>query len=118
MTRSPLALSLQRRPATPMPFPRTGLPCAPDHRKYRATLHATAAMNAEHGIVRIHAQTMLPATPQRTADRFWIEPTPTIAPVMVCVVDTGIPSAVARKSVIAPPVSAQKPLTGFSLVMR
>ena len=74
--------------------------CLPIH-------HATAAMKAEAGIVKIHAQTILPATPQRTADIFRDEPTPTIAPVMVCVVDTGIPNAVARKSVIAPPVSAQ-----------
>ena len=41
-----------------------------------------------------------------------------MAPVMVCVVDTGMPSAVARNSVSAPPVSAQKPPTGLSLVMR
>ena len=33
------------------------------------------------------------------------------------VVDTGMPSAVARNSVRAPPVSAQKPPTGFSLVI-
>ena len=45
---------------------------------------------------------MLPATPQRTADSFCTEPTPTIAPVIVCVVDTGMPSPVARNSVIAP----------------
>ena len=60
---------------------------------------------------------MLPATPQRTAEARRAEPTPTIAPVIVCVVDTGMPSAVARNSVIAPPVSAQKPPTGFSLVI-
>ena len=59
-------------------------------------------MKAEPGIVKIHAHTMLPATPQRTADTVCAEPTPTIAPVMVCVVDTGMPSAVARNSVIAP----------------
>ena len=40
-----------------------------------------------------------------------------MAPVIVCVVETGMPSAVARNSVIAPPVSAQKPPTGFSLVI-
>ena len=61
---------------------------------------------------------MLPATPQRTADARRAVPTPTMAPVMVCVVDTGTPSPVARNSVIAPPVSAQQPPTGFSLVMR
>ena len=60
---------------------------------------------------------MLPATPQRTALARRVEPTPTMAPVMVWVVDTGIPSAVARNSVIAPPVSAQKPSTGLSLVI-
>ena len=60
---------------------------------------------------------MLPATPQRTALARWVEPTPTMAPVTVWVVDTGIPSAVARNRVIAPPVSAQKPPTGLSLVI-
>ena len=42
---------------------------------------------------------------------------PTIAPVIVWVVDTGTPSAVARNSVIAPPVSAQKPRIGVSRVI-
>ena len=40
-----------------------------------------------------------------------------IAPVMVCVVDTGMPSPVATNSMIAPPVSAQQPPTGFSFVI-
>ena len=68
-------------------------------------------------MVKIHAHTILPATPQRTALMRWVEPTPTIAPVMVCVVDTGTPSTVAVNSVIAPPVSAQNPPTGLSLVI-
>ena len=68
-------------------------------------------------MVKIQAHTMLPATPQRTALARCAEPTPTIAPVMVWVVDTGMPSAVARNSVSAPPVSAQKPPTGLSLVI-
>src|SRR5262245_42204954 len=80
--------------------------------------HVSAAMNAEQGMVRIQAQTIRPATPQRTAEAFCTEPTPTIAPVIVWVVDTGMPRWVARKSVIAPPVSAQKPPTGRSFVMR
>jgi hypothetical protein len=51
-----------------------------------------AAMNAAAGNgEQDHAQTMRPATPQRTADRRRIEPTPMIAPVMVCVVLTGMP---------------------------
>ena len=44
-----------------------------------------------------------------------VEPAPMMAPVMVCVVDTGMPIAVAVNRVIAPPVSAAKPLTGLSL---
>ena len=75
-------------------------------------------MKAEQGIVSTQAQTMLPAIPQRTAETFCAAPTPTMAPVIVCVVDTGMPNAVARNSIAAPPVSAQKPPTGRSLVMR
>ena len=40
-------------------------------------------MKAEQGIVRIHAQTMLPAIPQRTAETDCAAPTPTIEPAMV-----------------------------------
>ena len=68
-------------------------------------------------MVRTQAQTMLPATPQRTAESLFTDPTPTMAPVMVWVVDTGTPSQVARNKVMAPPVSAQKPPTGLSLVI-
>ena len=68
-------------------------------------------------MVSTQAQTMLPATPQRTAETFFELPTPTMAPVMVWVVETGIPMLVATNSVIAPPVSAQKPPTGFNLVI-
>src|SRR5450830_536130 len=84
--------------------------CMPTH-------HAIAATNADAGIVTIHAQTILPATPQRTADILCDAPTPTMAPVMVCVVETGTPIAVAMNSVMAPPVSAQKLPTGLSLVI-
>ena len=70
-------------------------------------------IKAVAGIVKIHAHTMFPATPQRTALALWVDPTPTIAPVIVWVVETGTPKAVAVKSVIAPPVSAQKPPTGL-----
>ena len=59
-------------------------------------------MKADAGIVKIQAQTMLPATPQRTAEALRTVPTPTIAPVIVCVVDTGMPSPVAMNSVSAP----------------
>ena len=42
-----------------------------------------AATNALAGMVNTQAQMMLPATPQRTALARCVEPTPTIAPVMV-----------------------------------
>ena len=48
-------------------------------------------MPAEAGMVMIHAMTMLPATPQRTAEVPLVVPTPMMAPVMVCVVETGMP---------------------------
>src|SRR3546814_7227973 len=60
---------------------------------------------------------MLLATFHRTADSRRDAPTPMIAPVIVCVVDTGTPSQVAPNSVIAPPVSAQKPCAGVSRVI-
>ena len=51
----------------------------------------TQAMSAAAGIVRIHAQTIRPAMPQRTAERRVVAPTPTMAPVIVWVVLTGMP---------------------------
>jgi hypothetical protein len=72
----------------------------------------SAATPAEAGMVRTHAHTMRRATPQRTADSRWVEPTPTIAPVMVCVVLTGMPSSVERNSETAAAVSAQVPPCG------
>jgi hypothetical protein len=54
----------------------------------------------------------------RTAESRLAAPTPTIAPVIVWVVLTGTPSAEARKIAPAPPVSAQNPPNGLSLVMR
>ena len=43
----------------------------------------TAARSAEQGIVSIQAQTIVPATPHRTALNLCIEPTPMIDPVIV-----------------------------------
>src|SRR5690349_20777390 len=79
--------------------------------------HVTAEISADAGMVRSQAQTMRLATPQRTAERRFIEPTPMIAPVIVCVVLTGTPMWVAVKSEMAPAVSAAKPPTGCSLVI-
>ena len=65
-----------------------------------------------------HAHTILLARPQRTAERRFVAPTPTIAPVIVCVVLTGMPKRDAESMTSAPAVSAQKPPTGRSFVMR
>ena len=75
-------------------------------------------MAADAGIVTIHAITMLPATAQRTADEPLVVPTPMIAPVIVCVVETGMPKCVAMNNVIEPAHSAANPPTGRSFVMR
>jgi hypothetical protein len=56
-------------------------------------------MAADTGIVIIQAQTRLMVTPHRTAERRFSIPTPIMDPVMVCVVDTGIPREPVPKSV-------------------
>src|SRR3569832_1753080 len=76
--------------------------------------HVIAATTAEAGIVSTHAHTIRVATPHRTADKRCVVPTPTIAPVIVCIVLTGIPKAAVPNNVIAPAVTAQNPPTGFS----
>lgn len=68
-------------------------------------------------MVRTHAQTIRDAKPQRTAETRLDNPTPTIAPVIVCVVDTGMPREVAINKAIAPEVCAQKPPEGRMRVM-
>ena len=68
-------------------------------------------------MVSIHAHTTRPATPHRMADNRWVEPTPTIAPVMVWVVDTGMPACAVKNKVAAAADSALMPLTGWSLVI-
>src|SRR5689334_20216277 len=59
--------------------------------KNRMAQKVSAATTAAAGMVSTQAQTMRLATPQRTAERRVVDPTPTIAPVMVCVVLTGMP---------------------------
>ena len=69
-------------------------------------------------MVNIHAQIMFPATPQRTAViRLVVAPTPTMAPVTVWVVLTGIPAIDAPIIEKAAAASAQKPPEGWSLVI-
>ena len=47
-------------------------------------------------MVRIHAVTMFPAMPQRTAESRFVAPAPITAPEMTCVVESGYPSFVAK----------------------
>ncbi len=63
------------------------------------------------------AHTTRLATSQRTADSRRDVPTPTIEPVIVCVVDTGMPAADVANSVSAPALSAHTPPTGWSRVI-
>ena len=72
--------------------------------------YTSPAINALTGIVNIHAQSRLRVTPQRTADKRLVAPTPIIDPVIVCVLLTGIFSPAVRNSVIAPAVSAATPV--------
>src|SRR5438105_3448717 len=102
----------------PGPQPRllakSGGPC-PTRRRHattRTTSEQTAAIRNAPGMVRIHAHTTLLATPHRTADNRRVAPTPTIAPVIVWVVDTGIPDADAKNSAPAAADSAAMPPTG------
>ena len=81
-------------------------------------LHTIAATQAEKGIVKIQASIIERAIPHRTADKRRVEPTPMMAPVMVWVVETGMPPREAPINVAAPANSAQAPPTGFNLVMR
>ena len=79
-------------------------------------MNEAADISAENGIVSAQAQTTLAATPHRTAESRLVDPTPTMAPVIVCVVLTGMPPYVAKNIVAAPAVSAANPPTGFSRV--
>ena len=79
--------------------------------------NTSPATIAEAGMVKIQAHTIRLATPQRTADNRCTAPTPTMAPVMVCVVLTGIPERAVPNSVKAPALSAQNPPKGFSFVI-
>jgi CHASE3 domain sensor protein len=70
------------------------------------------------GIVMNQATITFCATPQRTAEARRAVPAPMIAPVIVCVVDTGMPSIEAPKITIEPAVDALKPWCCDSLVIR
>src|SRR5207244_9518140 len=80
--------------------------------------NASQAIRNPPGIVRTQAHTTCLATPHRTADSRCVVPTPTIAPVIVWVVETGIPAWAVKNNVAAAAVSALMPPTGWSFVMR
>ena len=68
-------------------------------------------------MVIIHAHIILMVSPQRTADKRLVKPTPIIEPVMVCVVETGMPKYCVKNKVKAPAVSALTPSSGVILVI-
>ena len=74
-------------------------------------------MNAEQGIVRIHAVTIRWPQIHRTDRTPRMVPTPRIDPVMACVVEIGIWQKVAPMIVVAAESSAQNPPTGARRVM-
>ena len=77
-----------------------------------------AANTAVNGMVKIQAQSRFTVTPQRTALKRLVAPTPIIEPVMVCVVETGILKCSVKNKVMAPAVSAATPSNGVTFVIR
>src|SRR5690606_25284388 len=84
---------------------------------FRPIIQNSAAIRPAAGMVRTQATSRFMVTAQRTAFTSCAVPTPTIAPVIVCVVETGTPAIVASARLRAPPIDAQDPLTGVSLVI-
>lgn len=82
-----------------------------------AILNSPYAIRHAHGMVKIHAHTIRSVIPHFTARAFFALPTHEIAPVIVCVVDTGTPSDDAVKSAIALAVSAANPSMGRSFTI-
>ena len=76
-----------------------------------------AASKPLTGIVNIQAQSKFTVTPHLTADNRLVAPTPIMDPVMVCVVDTGIPIWPVKNKVNAPAVSAATPSSGVTFVI-
>ena len=68
-------------------------------------------------MVITQAQMILMVSPQRTADKRFVRPTPIIAPVVVCVVETGMPNFCVKNNVKEAAVSAQNPSSGVILVI-
>jgi hypothetical protein len=68
-------------------------------------------------MVMIHPVTTFPAAPQRTAVARRAVRAPITAPVIVCVVETGMPSHDAEKRMIEPPSESLNPWCCESLVI-
>ena len=64
-------------------------------------------------MVSTQAQAIRAVIPHRTAETRWLEPTPMIAPLITCVVETGSPRCEAARMVTAALVSAANPWIGF-----
>ena len=75
----------------------------------------TKLITAQIGNVSTHAVTSWAVTPQRTAESPREAPTPTMAVVIVCVVDSGIPSFEARVIVLAAADLGGEPLVRLEL---
>src|SRR4029078_6048843 len=109
------------RPLRPRPdhaeCPSPPAPRRPQRSRLR-TSHASHATIPEAGMGSTQATTMLPATPQRTAENRSLAPTPMIADEITWGVETGIPSGDAPMMIVAAVFSAAKPCTGSSLTTR
>src|SRR3954454_10689353 len=81
------------------------------------TLLNSQPIATQAGIVTIQAVTMLPATPQWTARRLPVAPTPMMLELMTWVVEIGMPRRVATSMIVAAVVSAAKPWIGFRLTI-
>ena len=68
-------------------------------------------------MVRIHATINEEVTPHLTALKRFVAPTPMMEPVMVWVVDTGMPICPVKNKVNAPAVSAATPSNGVTFVI-
>src|SRR5678809_635468 len=79
--------------------------------------YTPAASNPLTGIVKIQAHKRFTVTPHRTAERRFVAPTPIMAPVIVCVVLTGIFKFSVANKVMAPAVSAATPSKGVTFVI-
>src|SRR4051812_105485 len=75
-------------------------------------------MIAAVGSVSSQATTMLPATPQRTAESRFPAPAPMTPPAITCVVESGKPKCEDERMTAAPAPWAAKPCAASILMIR